>query len=120
MIGGTSMDLRKISYKQLSFYLSIAVIANAVLFFIYMICAGVGVAWAKIFLAIVCLLLSVATLAALYFKKELLRPRSLWMTLAAGAVLILLLFSLILNFPSPRPVATLAQYAVTALDQIVM
>ena len=112
------MDLRKISYKQLSFFLSIAVIADAALFFIYMICAGTGVTWAKVFLAILCLVLSVGTLAVLYFKKELLRPRSLWMTLAAGAVLILLLFSLVLNFPSPRPVPTMAQAAAAIWNQI--
>ena len=77
------MAERKNSYKQLEFYLTIAVIVNAALFFIYMICAGTGVTWAKIFLAILCLVLSVGTLAVLYIKKELLRPRSLWMTLAA-------------------------------------
>ena len=102
------MAERKSNYKQLEFFLTIAVIANAVLFFIYMICAGTGVTWAKVFLAILCLLLSVGTLAVLYIKKELLRRRSMWMTLAAGAVLILLLFSLVLNFPSPKPVANMA------------
>ena len=111
---------RKISYKQLEFYLSIAVIANAALFFIYMICAGTGVAWAKVFLAILCLILSVGILAVLYFKKELLRPRSLWMTLAAGAVLLLLLFSLVLNFPSPRPVATMAHALIRNVNLIAM
>lgn len=110
------MAERKMSYKQLEFYLTIAVIANAVLFFAYMIFAGTGVTWAKILLAIVCLLLSVGTLAFLYIKKELLRPRSLWMTLAAGAVLLLLLFSLILNFPSPRPMAAMGQI-VSVLEQ---
>ena len=112
------MAERKISYKQLEFFLTIAVIANAVLFFIYMICAGLGVTWAKVFLAILCLLLSVGTLAVLYIKKELLRPRSLWMTLAAGAVLLLLLFSLILNFPSPKPLANLAQAFVVMSEMI--
>ena len=112
------MAERKISYKQLEFYLTIAVIANAALFFIYMICAGTGVTWAKVLLAILCLVLSVGTLAVLYLKKELLRPRSLWMTLAAGAVLLLLLFSLVLNFPSPRPVATLAQAAAYTMNVI--
>ena len=114
------MAERKNSYKQLEFYLTIAVIVNAALFFIYMICAGTGVTWAKIFLAILCLVLSVGTLAVLYIKKELLRPRSLWMTLAAGAVLLLLLFSLVLNFPSPRPVATLIQASADVLNQICM
>ena len=114
------MAERKFSYKQLEFYLTIAVIANTALFFIYMICAGTGVTWAKVFLAVLCLILSVGMLALLYIKKELLRPRSLWITLAAGAVLLLLLFSLILNFPSPRPVAALAQAAANVQNLISM
>ena len=112
------MAERRSNYKQLELYLTIAVIANAVLFFIFMICAGVGVMWAKVFLAILCLLLSVGTLVILYIKKELLRPRSLWMTFAAGAVLILLLFSLILNFPSPKPVPSAAQACTVSTEMI--
>lgn len=112
------MAERKSQYKQLEFLLTIAVIADAVLFFLFMIFAGTGVVWAKVFLAILCLLISVGCLALLYFKKELLRPRSLWITLAAGAVLVLLLFSLILNFPSPRPVAAPAQNTAAAVEMI--
>ena len=114
------MAERRNQYKQLEFYLTIGVIADAVLFFLFMIFAGNGVVWAKVFLAILCLLISVGCLAVLYIKKELLRPRSLWITMAAGAVLVLLLFSLILNFPSPKPVAAPAQDSAAVVEMIQM
>ena len=97
------MAERKNRYKQMEGLLSIAIIVEAILFVAYLICAGCGVTWAKVFLAILCVLLSTGTLAVLYMTKELLRSRSLWMTLAAGAVLVCLLFSLVLNYPSPNP-----------------
>ena len=97
------MAERKNRYKQMEGILSIAIIADAILFLGFLICAGCGVTWAKVFLAILCVLLSAGTLAVLYMTKELLRGRSIWMTLAAGAVLVCLLFSLLLNYPSPNP-----------------
>ena len=111
------MAERRYNFRQLESYLTIAAIADAVLFFIYLICAGSGVIWAKVFLTILCVLISGAILAILYIKKEILRPRALWMTAAAAAIVVCLLFSLILNFPSPKPVATSYQAsAVTLLE----
>ena len=51
--------------------------------------------------AILGILISGLVLAYLYMSKELLRRRSIWMTLGAGSVVILTLMSLILNFPAP-------------------
>ena len=55
--------------------------------------------------AVLCLLISIAVLAFLYLNKELFRPRCTWMTFAAAAIVLLVLLSLILNFPSPKPLA---------------
>lgn len=112
------MAERRYNFRQLESYLTIAVIADAVLFLIYLICAGSGVVWAKVFLTILCVLISGGVLAVLYIKKELLRPRALWLTTAAAAILLCLLFSLILNFPSPKPVATTYQACAAAISQI--
>ena len=90
-------------YKQMQFYLTIALIADFALFVLYLIVAGSGIIWLKIVLAVLIFLISLAALAFLYLTKELLRRRSLWMTLGAGAIALCLLFSLILNFPSPNP-----------------
>ena len=112
------MAERKMTYKMLDRIMSIAVIADAVLFFTYLICAGIGLMWAKVLLTILCVVISVGCLAVLYIKNELLRARSLWITLAAGAVLICLLFSLILNFPSPKPTAIPYQASAEVVMQI--
>ncbi len=94
---------RRNGYKQLEQYLTLALIADAGLFILYMIVAGSGITWLKIVLAVLCFLISAFVLALLVLKQEVLRPRSLWMTVASGAIVLVLLFSLILNFPSPNP-----------------
>ena len=111
------MIFQKMSYKQLERYLSIAVIAEAVMFVVFLFSAGAGTTWLKIFMGILCVIISAACLAVLYIRKELLRPRSLWVTLASGAILILLLFSLVLNYPSPKPVAVGSQVAAASTSQ---
>lgn len=90
-------------YKQMQFYMTIALIADFVLFVLYLIVAGNGIIWLKVVLAVLIFAVSIAVLAFLYLTRELLRRRSLWMTAAAGAITLCLLFSLILNFPCPNP-----------------
>jgi len=90
-------------YKQMQKYISLGLLADLVLFVIYLIVAGNGIVWLKIILAVLVLAISVACLGLLYMTKELLRRRSLWMTAAAGGIALCLLFSLILNYPSPNP-----------------
>lgn len=97
------MAERRNRYRQLEQYMSLALIADAGLFILYMIIAGAGIVWLKVFIAILCFIISALCLVVLFFSQEILRPRSLWMTAAAGAVILVLLFSLILNFPSPNP-----------------
>ena len=84
-------------------YMSYALLAAVLLFVIYLFAAGAGVTWLKITCAIIAILVCVLCLAFLYLTKELLRPRSLWMSTCALAITLCLIFSLILNFPSPAP-----------------
>ncbi len=86
-------------YQMLGKYMSIALIADGLFFLIYFIAAACSVIWLKVTVAIIAILLSVLCLAYLYITRELTKPRSLWMTAGAGAVLILTVFSLIVNFP---------------------
>ena len=95
------MTSNRIRYKQLELYVTYALLADAALFVFYLLFAGLGITWAKTIFAILAILLSVATLVVLYLSRELLRRRSLWMTVGAAAVLICILFSLLLRFPSP-------------------
>ena len=86
-------------YKQLEKLMTSALIADGVLFLLYLIFAACGVIWLKVILALCVILISGGCLSLLYLSKELLRKRSLWMSTAAAAALVCLLFSLILNFP---------------------
>ena len=99
------MAERKIRFKVIEKYLTIAILADTLFFLLYYIFAGAGNTGLKVFFAILCLLISVATLAFLYMRKELFRPRSLWIALAAAAIVLCVLLSLILNFPCPKPLA---------------
>ncbi len=92
-------------YKQMERYMTYAMIADGILFLLYLLYAGLGITWLKVIAAILAILLSGLCLYYLYISKELLRQRSLWMTVAAAAVIICILASLILNFPSPKPTA---------------
>lgn len=99
------MAERKIRFKVIEKYLTIAILAETLFFILYMIFAGVGNTGFKVVFAVLCLLISIAVLAFLYLKKELFRPRCTWITFAAAAIVLLVLLSLILNFPSPKPLA---------------
>ena len=89
-------------YKIMERYMTYALCLDAVLFVLYMIVAGNGIIWLKVILTLLCLALSGALLWFLYATRELLRQRSLWITVGAGAIVVCLLFSLIINFPSPN------------------
>ena len=89
-------------YAIMERYMTFALCLDAILFILYMIVAGNGIIWLKVILTLLCLAISGALLWFLYMTKELLRQRSLWITAGAGAIAICLLFSLLLNFPSPN------------------
>lgn len=89
-------------YKLMERYMTYALCANTAIFVFYMIAAGNGIGWLKGILAILCLGISGLLLWVLYKSQELLRQRSLWITVGAAAIAVCLLFSLILKFPSPN------------------
>ncbi len=89
-------------YKQLDRMMSWALIADAAVFILYLFGAGFGVLWLKVLTAIITICVSGLCLYILYLTKELTRHRSLWMTLGAGAILLLVLLSLILGYPGPK------------------
>ena len=95
------MDKKKLRYKKMELIITVALGLAAVLFLVYLIAAGVGATALKITCAVISILVNLAVLYYLYITKELLRRRSLWMTLGADCIIICILFSLILNFPCP-------------------
>ena len=89
-------------YKEMERIMTVVLCADTVVFILYLIVAGAGIIWLKVILSLLCLGLSGALLLFLYTTRELLKQRSLWITMGAAAIAVCLLFSLILNFPSPN------------------
>lgn len=96
------MDRKKARYKKMESMITAVLCLDVVIFVGYLIFAGMGMIGLKVFTAILCFLISGAVLYFLFMTKELLRKRSMWMTLAAACVILCVLVSLILNFPAPR------------------
>ena len=89
-------------YKLMERYMTYALCGDTAIFIFYLIAAGNGIVWLKVILALIGLGLSGLLLWILYSSKELLKQRSLWITAGAGAIAVCILFSLLLNFPSPN------------------
>ena len=88
-------------YRQMEQFMIRLLVADGALFLLYLLFAGLGIGFAKVLTALLVAGLSMASLGMLSVNKELLRRRSLWMTAAAAGLLMCLLVSLIVNFPSP-------------------
>jgi hypothetical protein len=95
------MENNKNRYKEMEKYMTLVLIGAAILFVIFLIAAGCGIIWLKILTAIIAILVCGLCLAYLYMTRLLTAPRSLWMSAAAGSIIICTLFSWILGFPSP-------------------
>lgn len=98
------MAIRK-RYKDIERILTQILIADAGVFVLYMIFAGLGVTFLKVVTTIACLAASIGCLALLYMTGEMKKARSRWLVLGFAAVVVCLLVSLILNYPSPAVVA---------------
>lgn len=96
------MDNSRKRYQKMEQYMTYALLVDLILFVLFLITAGNGIIWLKVILAIFIIALSGLCLAFLFFTQELLRQRSFWMTVSAAAILVCLLFSLLLNYPSPH------------------
>lgn len=88
-------------YQKMESMITVVLCVDALIFLAYLIFAGAGMGALKITAAILCFLISGAVLYFLFMTRELLRKRSIWMTLAAACVILCILVSLILNFPAP-------------------
>ena len=96
------MITRPKRYKDMERYMTYALCADAVLFVLYLIVAGSGIIWLKVILSIFVFLLSGLLLGYLFLSKEIFKRRSIWISTGAIAIIVCLLFSLFLNFPSPN------------------
>lgn len=86
-------------YKEFEQLMTVSLLGCVALFVLYLIVAAAGIAWLKVILAIVDILIPLGGLALLWMSKELLRPRSLWISCGFFSVIACTLASLILAFP---------------------
>ena len=86
-------------YKEMEKLMTVSLIADAIIFILYLVVAGAGILWLKVLTAVLCFALSGLSLAFLFLTKELFRSRSLWMSAGFFSVAMCLLASLILAFP---------------------
>ena len=97
------MAIRK-RYKDIERFLTAVLLADAGVFVLYMIFAGIGLGVLKVITTILCIVASVACLALLYMTGEMKKARSRWLVLGFACILVCLMVSLILNYPSPAEV----------------
>ena len=112
------MEKRRNRYKEMERYLTYGLLADAALFVLYLLIAGLGIAWFKVTLAILAIAISGLGLAYLYMTGELLKLRSRWLVAGFGAIALVILVSLLLNYPSPDPLKQLLPPVGTEADPI--
>lgn len=91
-------------YKDIERFLTTVLLADAAVFVLYMIFAGIGLTVLKVICTVLCIVASLACLALLYMTGEMKKARSRWLVLGFACTLLCLFVSLILNYPSPAEV----------------
>lgn len=86
-------------YKEMEQLLTVGLIADTIIFILYLIVSNAGIIWLKMVLTLVCIALAAGGLALLYMTQELLKRRSLWLSCGFFSVLACILVSLILAYP---------------------
>ena len=96
---------KRMRYKELDKLLTRVLIAEAAVFVLYMLFAGLGIVALKVITSIIIIVASGLSLAYLYMCGEIKKRRSRWLVLGFACLVIVLLVSLILKYPSPAPAA---------------
>lgn len=92
-------------YKDVERILTQILLGEVAVFLLYMIFAGVGVIALKVITAILVIAASGLCLGFLVLCDEFKKRRSLWLVMGFGALALLVLVSLLLNYPSPNAAA---------------
>lgn len=95
-------------YREMESMMMKVLIADALVFCMYMIFAGRGLVALKVITAVLSFLISGLTLGWLFLTREFFRRRSLWISTASISILVCLLISLILKYPCPPIAAGIA------------
>lgn len=92
---------RRNRYRELENLMTKLLAADAVVFVLYLFCAGHGWAVLKVISAIIAVIGSALCLGWLFITGEFPRRRSLWMVTAFAAIVLCMLVSLVLGYPCP-------------------
>ena len=97
------MRTKRNRYKEMEQTTTLVLLADLILFIIYLIAAANGIIWLKIVLFILTLFASLLCLVFLYYAGELTKQRSFWMTTGFASIAFCVLLAFVLNYPSPTP-----------------
>ncbi len=93
-------------YREMESLMTKVILADLLVFVLFLVCAGNGWMIFKVITAIISIFGSLLCLGWLYMTGEIPKRRSLWMVTAFACIALCVLFSLLLNFPTPAlPVA---------------
>ena len=90
-------------YREMESLMTKILLGDALVFVLYLLCAGKGWVIFKVISAIIAIFGSVLCVGWLYLTGEFSRRRSLWMVTAFICIVICVVFSLLLGYPAPAP-----------------
>lgn len=90
-------------YREMERLMTKIILGEALVFVLYLVCAGLGLTVLKVISAIVAILGSLLCLGWLIITGEFSRRRSLWMVTGFIAIVLCVLISLLLGYPGPAP-----------------
>ena len=88
-------------YREMESLMTKIILSDALVFVLYLLCAGFGWSILKVITAIIAIFGSLLCVGWLYLTGEFSRRRSLWMVTAFICIIICVAVSLLLNYPCP-------------------
>lgn len=88
-------------YREMESLMTKIILADVLVFILYLICAGLGWTVLKVITAIIAIIGSVLCAGWLYITGEFARRRSLWMVTGFISIVICVVVSLLLDYPCP-------------------
>ena len=92
-------------YREMENLMTKIILADVLVFVMYLVCAGLGWTVLKVITAIIAIIGSGLCAGWLYITGEFGRRRSLWMVTGFVGILLCVILSLILGYPCPPIVA---------------
>lgn len=90
-------------YREMESLMTKIILGEALVFVLYLVCAGLGWTVLKVISAIIAILGSLLCLGWLIITGEFPRRRSLWMVTGFIGIVLCVLVSLLLGYPGPAP-----------------